>query len=75
MTDDAWPEFLYGGLSIAEYVQRVLSEDRGIKHEAIAIVDLIREVAKYPYPTPEEQFQRISLLCRALRALLAQADS
>jgi hypothetical protein len=72
---DAWPEFLYGGLSIAEYVQRVLSEDRGIKHEAIAIVDLIREVAKYPYPTPEETFQRISLLCRALRALLAQADS
>jgi hypothetical protein len=55
-------------------VQRVLSEDRGIKHEAIAIVDLIREVAKYPYPTPEETFQRISLLCRALRALLAQGD-
>jgi len=71
---DAWPEFLYGGLSIAEYVRLVLSEDRGIKREVIALVDLIRDLAKYPYPTPEEQFQRISLICRAIRALLAQAS-
>ena len=71
MPDDTHPEFLYGGLSIAEYVQLVL-ETREIKREVIALVDLIRDLAKYPYPTPEEQFQRISLICRAIRALLAQ---
>lgn len=72
---DTWPEFLYGGLSVAEYVQVVLTENRHMKSELRGLVDLIRDVAKYPYPTPEEQFQRISLLCRAMRALLAQEDA
>lgn len=71
---DIHPEFLYGGLSVAEYVQLV-SETRDVKSEVVSLVDLIRDLAKYPLPTPEEQFQRISLVCRAMRALLAQEDS
>lgn len=72
--EDTWPEFLYGGLSVAEYVQCVLAS-REVKSELRGLIDLIRDIAKYPYETPEEQFQRISLICRAMRALLAQSDS
>jgi hypothetical protein len=70
MPEDTWPEFLYGGLSMSEYIQLV-SETREVKSELFALVDLLYDIAKYPYPTPEETFQRVSMICRAMRALLA----
>jgi hypothetical protein len=72
MAEDKWPEFLYGGLSIEDYVQLVLSdENREIKNEIFGLLNMIRDIAKYPYPTPEETFRYISAYCRAICALLA----
>lgn len=71
MPDDTHPEFLYGGMSIAEYVQHVLAE-RDVKSELRSLVDLIRDIAKFPHETPEQTFQSINQICRAMRALLAQ---
>lgn len=71
MSEDTWPEFLYGGLTIADYVQKVLSE-RDVKSELQSLVDLIRDIAKFPHETPDQTFQHINQICRAMRALLLQ---
>ncbi len=71
MSDPEWPEFLYGNKTVEEYVQLVLNEKRDIKHEISALVNLIRDVAKYPFETQEETFVRISLLCGVVQHLLA----
>ena len=71
MPDDTHPEFLYGGMSIPEYVQHVLST-RDVKSELQSLVDLIRDIAKFPHESPETTFQHINLICRAMRALLVQ---
>ena len=68
MPDDIHPEFLYGGMSI---LQHVLST-RDVKSELQSLVDLIRDIAKFPHESPETTFQHINLICRAMRALLVQ---
>lgn len=38
-----WPEFLYGGLTIDEYVHLVQEEDRDVKEEVVALVCHLRD--------------------------------
>lgn len=61
----AWPECLYG-VTISEYVQLVLSENRCLKNEIRELTKLIQE--KY-----EDQYEVI-LLCRAICALINQLN-
>lgn len=65
-----WPECIYGNKTIEEYVEIVRTENRDVKREIAALVDQIRDVAKYPFPDPENTFKHISTICRAVKALL-----
>lgn len=71
MTEDTWPEFLYGSLTLDEYADLVRRENRNRKDEISALVRLIRDIAKYPYDNPEDTFKRLALLCDAIQTLLA----
>jgi hypothetical protein len=68
--EDNWPEFLYGNSTIEEYIHLVRIEKRDVRNEVASLVNLIRDIAKHPYETPEETFKRISLLCRVIESLL-----
>lgn len=69
--EDNWPEFLYSSLTLEEYVDLVRREKRNTKDEIAALVQLIRDIAKYPYETSEETFKRLALLCDAVQMILA----
>lgn len=71
MPEDVWPEFLYGGLTLDRYIELVTTT-RDTKREVLALVDLIQDITKYPYPASEEQFQYITMICRAIRGLVSQ---
>lgn len=73
MAEDTWPEFLYGGMTITEYVQHVVTT-RDPTSEVIALVELVRDYTDYPFRTPGKTFQYINLIARATRILLAQSD-
>lgn len=69
---DVWPEFLYGGKTIDEYLQLVQDEKRDLKDEIVGLVRLIQDIAKYPYDTPEQTYEVTCALCCGIRALLNQ---
>ena len=68
---DLWPEFLYGGKTIDEYLELVKDEKRDLKGEIEGLVDLIQDIAKYPY-TPQQNLSIIRGLCAGIRALLTK---
>ena len=68
---DLWPEFLYGGKTIDEYLELVKDEKRDLKGEIEGLVDLIQDIAKYPY-TPQQNLSIIRALCAGIRALLTK---
>jgi hypothetical protein len=68
--EDNWPEFIYGNKTIGEYVEVVRTENRDVKREIAALADRIRDIAKHPFPDPEDTFKHISAACRAIQALL-----
>lgn len=71
MAEDNWPEFLYGGLEIAEYVQHVVST-REVKPELFALIDLVRDLTEYPFHEHGKTYQYLHRICHAMRALLTQ---
>jgi hypothetical protein len=66
-----WPEFLYEGKTIDEYLEMVINEQRDVKKEIEGLVDLIQDIAKYPY-TPQQNLSIIRALCAGIRALLTK---
>jgi hypothetical protein len=67
---DNWPEFIYGNMSIKEYVRLVRDSERDIKEEIALLTLRIRDIAKYPYDDPEETFKVTSKMCEAICSLL-----
>lgn len=64
--EDTWPEFLFGGLSIDEYVALVREEEREIKDEIVALLCHLRDVAKYPFDSQEETSRRTMVVLEAV---------
>lgn len=67
---DIWPEFLYGNMTIDEYIQLVNDEKRDIYEEIMGLTHLIQDVAKHPFEEPEHTFVLIRELCNGIRALI-----
>ena len=65
-----FPEFIYGDVSISEYIEKVITEKRDIKDEIIALVDFIADIAKYPFEDGEQTFLYINACCKAIRGLM-----
>jgi hypothetical protein len=74
MAEDTWPEFLYGGMTIAEYVRHVVAI-RDAKSEVVALVDLLQDLVDHPFHPPEKTFQYVRVIAHAQRALLAHSSS
>ncbi len=71
----SWPEFLYRGLSIPEYVGLVVQENRNIKSEISALVDLVRDTAMYWNESADIQSRHITVICKAIQALLTLTEN
>lgn len=69
---DTWPEFLYGNKTIDEYLQLVQDEKRDAKKEIEGLVDLIQDISKYPYDTPQQTWGVTRALCCGIRGLLTK---
>lgn len=70
-TQDIWPEFIYGDKEIHEYLELVVEEKRDLHREIVALVDFIRDIAKYPFDDSRQTFLYINACCKAIRGLMS----
>jgi len=67
---DNWPEFIYGQKSIKEYIHIVQEEERNVKEEIVALLRLIKDIAKHPFENPDENLGVVNVICEAIACLL-----
>lgn len=65
-----FPPFIYDTITVADYVEQVISEKQDVKEEILAIVEFIRDLAKNPFEDGEQTFLYISACCKAIRGLM-----
>jgi hypothetical protein len=73
VTRFAWPEFLYGGLSVDAYA-RLVCETRDVNAELRHLTNVPTYLMLHPAPTQEEQTSRLSSVVRATLAIRKHDD-
>jgi hypothetical protein len=68
--EDNWPEFIYHGKTIKEYVHLVREEERDVKEEIVALLRIVHDLAKHPHENPDENLRVVNAICEAIAFLL-----
>jgi hypothetical protein len=68
---DNWPEFIYGEKTVEQYLKLVIQEKRDLHREIVALVDFIRDIAKFPLQDSQQTFLYINACCKAIRGLMS----
>ena len=66
---EEFPPFIYGTMTIRQYVTQVIEEKKDVKCEIIALVDFISKTAQFPFDDNEQTFLYINACCKAIRGL------